>query len=480
MFKNIKTNLKRVACAGLSVLVLLASGCKKQIPDFDYAAEDLSSYVTLFDESAYTREMIESEYKKAMMEKESKDSYIINAGSYFDFYVTAYVKNGDNFDRYEKFCYETYGSPVNDYRVLANAENADFDKCLMANVASSEDAAAEPRTITNKKAFSFTINVSADNANADIAGKTLRFVITPENYVAPLYDDASINVYTRELFEAPSQKQEIEAGDAVFLSVIAMVDKSAFYTNTSAFFFMGDNSLFPGFDEWLIGKKIGSYTYTATFSENAFTGDNAFSHANGKTAEFYINITKICETEDVLAANGFDTVLELKDYYSILSFAKMYLCEKAVEESTVNSYPEKAVAAMEAQMREQTDGVIAGYREYLEEYLGEVSDEYVFSYMQKEVFGEELYKDAEDLISSVSRDQMDYIIISNAIADSLGIEYSVEEYRADMQEMLNYSGNFESTIEEAESGMLGRNHYYYAYFLTGKIADTLAEKIMQK
>ena len=100
--------------------------------------------------------------------------------------------------------------------------------------------------------------------------------------------------------------------------------------------------------------------------------------------------------------------------------------------------------------------------------------------MQKEVFGEELYKDAEDLISSVSRDQMDYIIISNAIADSLGIEYSVEEYRADMQEMLNYSGDFESTIEEAESGMLGKHHYYYAYFLTGKIADTLAEKIMQK
>ena len=480
MFKNIKTNFKKIACVGLSALMLLASGCKKQIPDFDYAAADLSSYVTLFDTSSYTREMLESEYKKAMAEKENGDSYIINAGSYFNFYVTAYVKNGDDFEKYEKFCHETYGSPVSDYRVTANAANADFDKCLMANVASAEDPAAEPRTITSGKAFSFTINASADNANADIAGKTLRFVITPESYVAPLYDDASVNVYTRELFEAPSQKQEIESGDAVFLSIIAMVDKSAFYTNTSAFFFMGDNSLFPGFDEWLVGKKIGSYTYTTTFGENAFTSDNAFYYANGKTVELYINITKICETEDVLSANDFDTLLELKDYYSMLSFAKIYLCEKAVEGSTVNSYPEKAVAAMEAQMREQAEGVIADYREYLEEYLGEVSDEYVFSYMQKEVFGEELYKDAEDLISSVSRDQMDYIIINNAIADSLGIEYSMEEYRADMQEMLNYSGDFETTIEEAESGMLGKHHYYYAYFLTGKIADTLAERIMQK
>ena len=132
MFKNIKTNFKKIACVGLSALMLLASGCKKQIPDFDYAAADLSSYVTLFDTSSYTREMLEGEYKKAMAEKENGDSYIINAGSYFNFYVTAYVKNGDDFEKYNKFCYETYGAPVSDYRVTANAANADFSCWIFA------------------------------------------------------------------------------------------------------------------------------------------------------------------------------------------------------------------------------------------------------------------------------------------------------------------------------------------------------------
>ncbi len=475
MFKNIKINFKKIACAGLSALMLFATGCGKEIPDFDYAAEDLSSYVTLGDFNSYTRDMVEAEYKKVMEEEESADSYIVEGGSSLDFYVTTYVKNGDDFEKYEKLCYETYGSPVGSYRVLKDAANADFDKCLMANISSTAETAAEPRTITNGKAFSFTIDIDAECANADIAGKTLRFVIVPENYVAPLYDDAEVNVYTREYFNALSTKQEIEVGDAVFFSVVATTGGAAIYTNTNAFFFVGDNSLFPGFDEWLIGKKAGSYNFSLTFGENAFTDDSDLYLASGQKVDFYVNITKIC----AFAEEDFSTAWELKEHCRLSMFAKAYLYEKVIEDSKVNSYPEAAYALMDAQVRSQVDDMLEYYREYLGERLGNVTEEYVFNFMQKEVLGEETFKNAEELITDVAKAQMDYIVLNNALADALGIEYSYDEYKADMQKMLESYGDFESTIEEVENGILGGKHYYYASFLAEKIADKLAEPIMK-
>lgn len=471
MFKNIKINLKKTACAGLSALMLFSAGCGKQTPDFDYAAEDLSSYVTLGDLNSYTLDAIEAEYKKVMEEEESADSYIIESGSYFDFYVTAYVKNGDDFEKYEKLCRDTYGSPVSGYRVLKNAANASFDKCLMANVYSAAETAAEYRTLTNGKAFSFTLDVSADNENADIAGKTLRFVIIPEKYVAPLYDDTEANVYTREHFGAISSKNEIEAGDAVFISIVATTGGAAIYTNTNAFFFAGDNSLYPGFDEWLIGQKAGGYNFSVTFSENAFTKDKDLYLANGQTVDFYVNITKICEVEG--------TAWELKEDCRLAMFAKAYLYEKAVEASTVDSYPEAAYELMDAEMRVQVEDMLEYYREYLTERLGEASEEYIFNYMQKEVLGEESFNNAEEFIADIVGAQMDYIILNNALADALGIEYSYEEYEADMKTMLESYGDYESTIEETEKSVLGGKHYYYASFLTEKIAEKLWESVIK-
>ncbi|MBO5023118.1 MAG: hypothetical protein J6D11_02265 [Clostridia bacterium] len=479
MFKNIKINLKKILAVSLATATLCAAGCgKKELPDFDYAAEDLSSYVTLPDLGSYTREGVVAEYEKAIKEAETPDSYIIGGGSYFDFYVTAYIKNGEDFDKYEKFCHETYGFPVSGYRVLRDSKNADFDKCLMASVVSADEAAVQPRTLKNGKQFSFTLDIGADNTNADIAGKTLKFVITPVSYTAPLYDDAQLNVYTRKYFDGVSNKTTVEAGDGVFLSIIATANGAAIYTNTNAFLFVGENSIFPGFDEYLIGKKAGGSNFSVTFSEDAFTSDNNLFLANGKKVDFYINITKICDTKVLPENENFKTVWELKEYCALESFAKEYLYNAVFSAAKINSYPEDAYAVMEAEMRKQADDVMSSYRKYLEERLGDVSEEYVFDYMQKEIFGEETYDDIEDLIRGVVTGQMDYIIINNVLADELGVEYSYDEYAKDVQALVSSSADYEITVEEFESGMLGGKHYYYAYFLYDKIVEALADKVM--
>ncbi len=479
MFKNIKINLKKILAVSLAAATLCAAGCgEKELPDFDYASEDLSSYVTLPDIGSYTRESVVAEYEKAIKDAENADSYIISGGSYFDFYVTAYIKNGDDFEKYEKFSYETLGSPVSGYRVLRDSKNADFDKCLMASVVSTDEAAMQPRTLRNGKQFSFTMDISADNANADIAGKTLKFVITPTGYTAPLYDDAEVNVYTREYFSELSSKKTVEKGDAVFFSVVATTDDGAIYTNTNAFFFVGDNSLFPGFDEYFIGKNAGGYNLSVTFSADAFTKEHPLYLANGETVTFYLNITKICGTDIDFENENFDTVWEMKEYCSLINFARAYLYETVGEGVKVNSYPEAGYAMVEAQMKEQVNGNLDYYREYLEERLGDVSEEYVFNYMQKEIFGEQTYDSVDALIEDVVKSQIDYIIVNNALADMLGIEYSYEEYKTDMQEMLTSSGDYESTVEGMEKNMLGGKHYWYAALLSGKIAKVLADNIM--
>lgn len=480
MFKNIKINLKKILAVSLAAATLCAAGCgEKELPDFDYASDDLSSYVTLPDIGSYTREGVVAEYEKAIKEAEIPDSYIISGGSYFDFYVTAYIKNGEEFEKYEKLSYETYGSPISGYRVLQDGKNADFDKCLMASVISGEEAAVQPRTIKNGKQFSFTLDIGADNENADIAGKTLKFVITPVGYTAPLYDDAELNVYTRKYFDGVSNKTTVEAGDGVFFSVVATADGAAIYTNTNAFLFVGDNSLFPGFDEYLIGKKVGGSNFSVTFSNDAFTKGNGLFLANGKKVDFYINITKICDTKTLPENDNFKTVWELKEYCALESFAKEYLYDAVFSDAKVNSYPEKGYAKMEEQMKEQLSGNLDYYREYLEERLGDVSEEYVFSYMQKEIFGEEEYEDAEALIRGVATEQMDYIIKNNVIADMLGVEYSYEEYEKDIKALVSSSyPDYEITVEEFESGMLGGKHYWYAYFLYDKIVEALADKVI--
>ncbi|MBO5006645.1 MAG: hypothetical protein J6C89_04295, partial [Clostridia bacterium] len=324
-----------------------------------------------------------------------------------------------------------------------------------------------------------TLDIGADNENADIAGKTLKFVITPVGYTAPLYDDAELNVYTRKYFDGVSNKTTVEAGDGVFFSVVATADGAAIYTNTNAFLFVGDNSLFPGFDEYLIGKKVGGSNFSVTFSNDAFTKGNGLFLANGKKVDFYINITKICDTKTLPENDNFKTVWELKEYCALESFAKEYLYDAVFSDAKVNSYPEKGYAKMEEQMKEQLSGNLDYYREYLEERLGDVSEEYVFAYMQKEIFGEEEYEDAEALIRGVATEQMDYIIKNNVLADMLGVEYSYEEYEKDIKALVSSSyPDYDITVEEFESGMLGGKHYWYAYFLYDKIVEALADKVI--
>lgn len=481
MFKNIKEKMKNIGVFTLAALFLCTAGCGKN-EEYDFASSDLSSYVTIPDLGVYTYETLLAEYEKARAESTdgTSESFVLQGGYSIDFYVTAYVKNGDSFERYEDFCYETFEEPVKDYFVLQNDMNSEFDKCLMANVSSAEEAAVSARTITNGKAFSFNIDIDSDCQNADIAGKTMRFVITPAAYKVPLFGDSDISSYCKEYFSDVSDKAAVEKGDAVFLSIVATSGGSAIYTNTDVFLFVGENTFFPGFDEWLVGKALGADTLSVTFGEDAFAAGSSLYAANGKTVEFYTNITKICETDgNFEGGEHFDSVWSMKEYCRLRLFAMDYLYSTVAGSVQVNSYPDAGYKMIRNEVTQEIDSYMEYYTEYLTGLLGEVTEEYVLQYAQKEAFGMEEYEPKDEFIETLTSSTIEYIIVNDALADSLGVEYTYEDYEADFKQMLLAAGDYETEISEAEQTVVGGRHYWYAYCVSSKVANALSQSVLK-
>ena len=480
MFKNIKTNLKKSAAIALCTAAVFTAGCGGTPVEYDFVSADLSSYVSIPDLGDYTYDMVYAEYEKAIEEAETSDSFILKSGYSLDFYVTTYVKNGDNFEKYPEYCYENVGTPVEDYFVLKDKANADFDKCLMASVLSTDEAAFQARTLKLNKSFSFTFDVSEKSENADIAGKTLRFVITPASYTAPLYADGATSSYCMEYFADASSKSKVEKGDAVILSVVATSGNTSVYYNSEEFLIVGDNTLYPGFDEWLIGKSAGATSFSATFSSDAFTGDSALYAANGNTVTFSVNISKICAADDVIAANAdFDSVWDMKEYCRLRVFATDHLYTTVTADTKVLSYPQAAYKKINTEVATFVEDGVDYYMEYLSGLVSDVTEEYAFRYMLKNELDIEEYVPKEEFIENVTISTLDYVIINNALADHLGIDYSVDDYEMDMKLMLISAGDYESEISVLESMALGGRDYWFAYCLSTKISDALFNEIMK-
>ncbi len=478
MFENIKAIMKKAAALSLSAAMLCFAACGEQA-EYDFANADLSKYVSLPDMSIYTHEKVMAEYEseKKKANEEKNDKYSLFSGSSFDFYVTSYVKNGEKFERYEPYCFETLGESVKQYFVLKNASSAAFDKCLMMNVSNAEDTAESARIIENGKAFSFVIKVSDDCDNKDIAGKEMRFVITPEDHFEVIVSESAIMDLCKDYIANAPEKETVAWGDAVYISVVVSSGSNTIYTDTDMLLFVGENFFYPGFDELLVGKSKGSATFSATFASNTFGVNDALYAANGKTVTFYTNITKICETDGIFdGTNGIDSVWSMKEHCRLQVFAKNHIYNSIIKEAKLESYPKSGYKYLKSSVETRIDEYIEYYTEYLSKLVTDADEKYVLEYFQKDVFGSAEYSTKEDLIEALTLDSLEYIIINNAIADKAGIEYTAEEYEADLKKAILASGAYEAgeDISEAEKETIGGRQYWHATFVIEKAMDMLA------
>ncbi len=450
--------LAAIAAAIIAVILIPPKG-------YDFADKDFREHVTLSlsdkDRAAYL-----ADYEKEQRENGITSGTVTPVlGASIDFYVTAYLVEDGVQTRYEPFCREE--SAVESYKLTGGF---DFDKCIMYNISSPEDDIAAPRKMMLGKSFSFTLAISEDIETGDIAGKTLRFVVIPISYSAPLVSGDALEAELEEFFEGVGVKDaaaKTDTGDPVLISVVTRVGESIVYSD-SMVIILGTEHFFYGFDERLTDITPGLATFSVTFG-NIFAEDDAFYAANGKTAEFFVTVSKVYNREEIREkTDSVSDVYELSEALRLYRFAKDKLRTEIKENSKVDSYPGGVYEKTEKYIRYVVDGAIDDARDYLKTFMSDVTDELALKYAEENYFSQEEYLEKDEFIKMLTDDNARFMMIANAAQNEWGVGYSDEDYEADV-------ATISSDTKAAESAFVGGKQYIRAYFILERALDNILE-----
>ncbi|MGN1095684.1 MAG: hypothetical protein ACI4QR_04780, partial [Eubacteriales bacterium] len=472
--KNGREFTKAVCLILSAVFLLLSVSCAKTPKEYDFISADLSGNVSLYNKEITYEELLDAYKKEFEKNVFEENDFIPEKGGKIDFYLTAYLYGDEGYVRYEPFCRDTEGEPVKDYLLWSNSENSAFDNCLLYDISSSGENAYTSRIISLGSVFAFTVDIGVNNTNSDIAGKRMRFVVTPLKYNHPFANEADVSYYIDDFFaDAKNEKDTVSYGDSVLIAVIAKKDGDVLVSESGRVIKVGEGDIFPWFDPYLIGiSSGGTSNFSVSFEEGTFAEYDALYDANGGTVFFYVTVYKIFDGEKYISENSdFENLKTLKEHFRLRIFAENHLFYEVFNNSKITSYPKGTYKWMKAQAEVYVDDVLDYYSKYLEKLLGEKqTDDFVLKYTETNYFGFEEYIDKKSLIDSITKENLDYIIIINALADELGIEYSESDY---IKDVLSYGDD----ISELEGSVLGGKQGLYADFLSSHIANKLYENV---
>lgn len=333
--------MKKILCLAFAALLMISL---VSCGSFDYATADYSKYVKLVSPADVTRDMIEQDYNASKAELAQAYSQFNVLDSYsMDFKVTASIVSTDSEgnetkNKYSAWCFDTDENYVKSYSVGKDAAHRAFDNALIYDVTNAADFEnAAYRGTEYNKAYTFNMDIPADYSNADVAGKTVAFTITPIAVYPSIYADAEIIFGVAESLNSVSGAV-IENGDAVSLGDIVVIDYKgtlngvAFSGGSYENYTMqlGYASFVKGFEEAIVGHKVGeTFTIDVKFPENYGTADLA-----GKDTKFEITIHKGYRFSDEFVKNNteFDNTWDYKNamrlqYHSMYVGADL-LCSK--------------------------------------------------------------------------------------------------------------------------------------------------------
>lgn len=234
---------------------------------------------------------------------------------------------------------------------------------------------------------------------------------------------------------------------------------------------LGSGSMIPGFEEGIVGHKIGeTFNVKATFPE-----DYGKDELNGKEADFKITLnyktdSELPEYNDAFVASYTDatTVLEyeesvrkdLVEQYekSDKSANESAVMKVLVEKTTYNEYPEKEMQDLIDQSIAQQEQAASQYGYSLGDY---VTARYGFS-------DEDSFR---KYIQSLAEDYMKEKIVVCAVAKDAGItvdKTEVDDYKKTVMDYYGYED--ESSLNE---NYTSEDLVYYA--LAQKVVDYLLE-----
>lgn len=208
---------------------------------------------------------------------------------------------------------------------------------------------------------------------------------------------------------------------------------------------IGSNSFIDGFEEGLIGAKVGDTVKVNTQFPDEYANNPDYA---GKKAVFTVTINYIQgdaivpEVTDEFVKKNLTTYESAEDFKNTLrEYGIKELAWTAVQEgSTIEEYPQDQVDEMYNQL-------YTSITYYLQQSGYALSD-----YLEAQQTTEDAF---EEQLKTTAKEDVGRILICKAIADAEGISVSDEEYKKELE---NYISNY-NVEDEAALDELFKNYY---------------------
>lgn len=280
-------------------------------------------------------------------------------------------------------------------------------------------------TIPNAASYLKTL---ADYQNVEISASEV------DEYVQDNIDQTLDNYATYKKVT----KGKVKSGDTVNIHYVGKIDGEAFEggsctkedTPDGFDLEIGSGSFIPGFEDALIGKKIGkTVDIDVTFPE---TYENNPDLA-GKPAVFTVTINSkqgkkiIPELTDEFVKKNLTEYTSVKDYKESLkqSTSKSMALSKLVDDSEVKKYPKDKLKQVKKQLNTSITYYLTQYGSSLSAYLEQMG-------MTQEQYDEQVEKTAKDNVKKQ--------LVLNAIAQAENLEVTKDQYNEALDTYLNANG----------------------------------------
>ncbi len=275
------------------------------------------------------------------------------------------------------------------------------------------------------------------------------------------------------------KKGKVKDGDTVNIYYVGKMDGKEFDggsctkdTMPSGYnLTIGSGQFIPGFEDALIGKKIGkTVDIDVTFPEDYSSTDLA-----GKPAVFTVTLN-YKQGEKIMPKLDDDFVKKnLTDYTSAEDYKKKtremtvqgMAVEKVCNESTVNKYPEDKVDAMEKQLKTSIESYLTQNNLTLDSYLSNQNK-------TEEDYNAEMEEEAKKDVANQ--------LVYNAIAQAEDITIADDEYQKELKTYLtNYGCETEADLDKTFKTSYGTDAKTIIYnnLLYQKIADYLVGNVQE-
>ncbi|MDD7402753.1 MAG: FKBP-type peptidyl-prolyl cis-trans isomerase [Butyribacter sp.] len=276
------------------------------------------------------------------------------------------------------------------------------------------------------------------------------------------------------------KKGTVKDGDTVNIFYVGKIDGVAFdggsctKENTPDGYDLeiGSNTFIDGFEEGLIGKKIGkTYDIDVTFPDNY----SANEELSGKKAVFTVTINykqgkKVKQefTDDFVKKN-LTTYTSVEDYMTQnrATIIQSKAVAKVCNDTKIKKYPEDKVKEMETQLKTSIEAYLAQNSMTLDDYLTNLNT-------SKE--------DYEKQVKETAQEDVGNQLVYNAIAQAENITISDDEYKEELKTYLtNYNCEKESDLNKQFKETYGTTAKQIIYndLLYQKVADYLVKNVKE-